>query len=328
MFEKSIGGNIKQTLEKNEILAVLRRVHLFSNLSLAEIENLMSLLKMVSYQSGETVFKEGDPGDSFFIIKSGNVEIVKAGVILRTVTKNDFFGEKSILLNEKRTATVICKENSYFWVLNNRDFFNIIDPQIKKQLLKRIELQDDSISLNDLEHKKKIGFGMFGRVYLVHNTKTKANYALKSVSRPKISKYKIHENLVLERKILLQLDHPMIMKLVKTFKDEQQIYFLMELVQGLDLFDVMREVHLIDEQTSTFYISCLMLILSYLHENRIVYRDLKPENIMIDEAGYPKLIDFGTAKIIENRTYTVLGTPHYMAPEVINGTGYSIEADY
>ena len=118
------------------------------------------------------------------------------------------------------------------------------------------------------------------------------------------------------------------MKLVKTFKDEQQIYFLMELVQGLDLFDVMREVHLIDEQTSTFYISCLMLILSYLHENRIVYRDLKPENIMIDEAGYPKLIDFGTAKIIENRTYTVLGTPHYMAPEVINGTGYSIEADY
>mmetsp|Transcript_3225 Transcript_3225/g.2968 ORF Transcript_3225/g.2968 Transcript_3225/m.2968 type:complete len:145 (+) Transcript_3225:1-435(+) len=65
-----------------------------------------------------------------------------------------------------------------------------------------------------------------------------------------------------------------------------------------------------------------------MHERDIVYRDLKPENIMIDEEGYPKLIDFGTAKIIQGRTYTIVGTPHYMAPEVILGKGYGISADY
>jgi cGMP-dependent protein kinase len=58
-----------------------------------------------------------------------------------------------------------------------------------------------------------------------------------------------------------------------------------------------------------------------------VHRDLKPENVMIDEMGYPKLIDFGTAKVVEGRTFTIVGTPHYMAPEVISGKGYRLAAD-
>ena len=66
----------------------------------------------------------------------------------------------------------------------------------------------------------------------------------------------------------------------------------------------------------------------YLHARDIIYRDLKPENVMIDEQGYPRLIDFGTAKILEGRTYTIVGTPHYMAPEIITGKGYDYNADY
>jgi cGMP-dependent protein kinase len=69
-------------------------------------------------------------------------------------------------------------------------------------------------------------------------------------------------------------------------------------------------------------------MLKYLHNLNIIYRDLKPENIMIDEHGYPKLIDFGSSKIITGRTYSLLGTPHYMAPEVILGKGYSFKSDY
>jgi cGMP-dependent protein kinase len=64
-----------------------------------------------------------------------------------------------------------------------------------------------------------------------------------------------------------------------------------------------------------------------LSERNIVHRDLKPENVMIDEMGYPKLIDFGTAKVVEGRTFTIVGTPHYMAPEVISGKGYRLSAD-
>jgi protein kinase A len=58
-------------------------------------------------------------------------------------------------------------------------------------------------------------------------------------------------------------------------------------------------------------------MLEHLHSLKIAHRDLKPENIMIGTDGYPKLIDFGTAKTIQDRTYTCLGTPQYIAPEVL-----------
>ena len=71
-----------------------------------------------------------------------------------------------------------------------------------------------------------------------------------------------------------------------------------------------------------------MLAVRYLHQRKFVYRDIKPENIMVLENGYIKIIDFGTAKKIEDKTKTTMGTPHYMAPEMILGSGYSFEVDY
>ena len=68
--------------------------------------------------------------------------------------------------------------------------------------------------------------------------------------------------------------------------------------------------------------------MKYLFKNGIIHRDLKPENVIIDEDGYPKLMDFGISKIISGRTFTIVGTPHYMAPEVIIGKGYSLPVDY
>jgi cGMP-dependent protein kinase len=65
--------------------------------------------------------------------------------------------------------------------------------------------------------------------------------------------------------------------------------------------------------------------MEFLHTNHIIYRDIKPENVMVDSKGYIKLIDMGTAKNLKNksgRTFTIIGTPHYMAPEIIRGKGY------
>ena len=325
-LERILGTTLQQVISQNQILGVMKRVQILRTLPDSSLERLISRLNIVEYAKDEVIFKQGDKGDAFFIIESGLVEIYKDDVLIRSITTHDFFGERAVLFNEVRTATVLAK-GAKCWVLTKDDFLDLVAKSKRKQILKRIELQNDNVALADLTLVKVLGKGMFGVVFLAHNYTTKISYALKSVHKSKVFEYKLSENLKLERSILMQIDHPFIVKLVKTFKDSTRVYFLMELVQGMDLFDVIRLFPVMDEGKSLFYVGCLVLIIEHLHERNIIYRDLKPENIMVDEDGYAKLIDFGTAKIIKDRTYTVVGTAHYMAPEVIKGTGYSLEAD-
>ena len=93
------------------------------------------------------------------------------------------------------------------------------------------------------------------------------------------------------------------------------------------MFDILREIGLVSKSIATYYMGTLILAVEYLHNLGIVYRDLKPENSVIGHDGKVYLIDMGTAKqLTENnsyRTFTIIGTPHYMAPEVFQGKGYS-----
>ena len=327
-FEKALGGSFTEVTANNEALELLKRVQLLRGLTQESFLALLQVLKIQEYSDKEVIVQQNNPGDSFFIVKKGKVEVVKDGVKLRSVTKHDYFGERSVLFNDFRSASVIANGDVTCWVLSKEDFLNILDESVRFQLIKRIELQDDSIALEDLCIVKTLGKGMFGNVFMcVHKEKGQL-YALKTVDRRKIERYEIQENLVQERRIMLELDHVFIVKLIRTFKDEKRIYLLMELVRGMDLFDVLRQLGLVTEQDSRFYTACLLVMLEHLHERDIIYRDLKPENVMVDEEGYPKLIDFGTAKRVQGRTYTIVGTPNYMAPEVILGKGYNYLSDY
>ena len=102
----------------------------------------------------------------------------------------------------------------------------------------------------------------------------------------------------------------------------------MDYIKGKELFDVIREIGLLNKFQAQFYGASLMLAVEYLHERKFIFRDIKPENVMVLENGYIKLIDFGTAKAIKDKTSTIIGTPHYMAPEVILGDGYSFQVDF
>ena len=89
------------------------------------------------------------------------------------------------------------------------------------------------------------------------------------------------------------------MQFLRTYKDKNNLYFLVQYIKGMELFDVMREIGLLNTYDSQFYIASLLLCIEYLHTNLIIYRDIKPENIMVDSEGYMLLIDMGTAKFLK-----------------------------
>ncbi|OMJ84662.1 hypothetical protein SteCoe_14181 [Stentor coeruleus] len=326
-IEEILGGKIESVFNQNDMLPILRKVSVLRYLSKSKFQSVVRAFKIIKFNVNEIIFCQNDQGDKFYIIKSGKVDIIKDGTVVRSINIHDYFGERSILFNDTRSASAVANTEVVCWVLDRSDFLRIVDENIRKQLISRIELQDDSIVLNDLLPVKLLGKGMFGCVYLTAHKEKETQYALKTVTRQKIASFDIFDNVILERKILLQLDHCMIVKLIKTFKDNLRLYFLMEYVRGMDLFDVLTFLGKLSQKNGAFYTACLVLIIENLHEREIVYRDLKPENVMVDEEGYLKLIDFGTAKFVTGKTYTTVGTPHYMAPEVITGSGYTQTAD-
>mmetsp|Transcript_12874 Transcript_12874/g.24175 ORF Transcript_12874/g.24175 Transcript_12874/m.24175 type:complete len:152 (-) Transcript_12874:1311-1766(-) len=120
-----------------------------------------------------------------------------------------------------------------------------------------------------------------------------------------------------------QLHHPFILKMVSVHQDEKTIMVLLNLVQGGELYSIMKKSKdsILTKREAIFYASCILEALHYMHTQTIIYRDLKPENVLIDNDGYAVMVDFGFAKQIRGKTFTLCGTPWYIAPEVILGRG-------
>jgi protein kinase A len=105
----------------------------------------------------------------------------------------------------------------------------------------------------------------------------------------------------------------------------------LELVQGGEFFSLLRKTGVLQIPHAAFYASQIVLIFQFLHKNKIVYRDLKPENLLIGRDGYLKLTDFGFAKRLDKnppRTWTLCGTPEYIAPEILLNKGHSFSVDW
>lgn len=102
----------------------------------------------------------------------------------------------------------------------------------------------------------------------------------------------------------------------------------MPYIAGGELFTYLRSEGNFAADQAMFYCAQVTLMFEYLQTKHILYRDLKPENVLIDEDGYLKLTDFGFAKVVETRTYTLCGTPEYLAPEVLLNKGHGKPVDW
>ena len=188
------------------------------------------------------------------------------------------------------------------------------------------------ITLDDFQTVKVLGTGAFGKVSLVYNEELKRYFAMKTLKKEYIKKYQQTKHTKEERKILETIDYPFISKLYYAFQTKKSLYMITEFMAGGEMFHHLHDCGHFDENRARFYIAELVLAIDHLHKHNILYRDLKPENILLDEIGHIKLTDFGLSKIMNNiekdKTYTVCGTPVYVAPEVLTGQGYDKLVDW
>jgi len=208
--------------------------------------------------------------------------------------------------------------------------------------------------MQDFKTVAHLGTGSFGRVTLVQaRTQLEGepkSYALKAVSKVAVIEGGQLEHLQDERQLLMSLEHPFILSLYTTFQDRDFVYFLTESVLGGELWSVIYEgVSMSDPSMAgyglpvdqaRFYAATVIEALGFMHFKGVAYRDLKPENLMIDDLGYLRVIDLGFAKKVpfvtedEGRiqvfpkTYTMCGTPEYLAPEFIFNKGHDHSVDY
>ena len=188
------------------------------------------------------------------------------------------------------------------------------------------------VKIKDFEKLNTVGLGSYGRVCLCKKKKSGKVYVMKILKKNDIIKQKQVDHVYSEYTILSKLKHPFIVQLIGVnFEDPKYIYFILEYIQGGELFTLLRSNVTFPVPQTKFYIAHIITVFEYLHSKNIVYRDMKPENILINKNGYLKLTDFGFAKQLDSekaKTYTLCGTPEYLAPEIILNKGHGKAVDW
>ncbi|KAK9795533.1 hypothetical protein WJX73_010591 [Symbiochloris irregularis] len=345
--------------------ALMRLPSLKKHMPEATIEQLAGVFQLKTYDAGEVIAIAGSRTDRIFVIKSGGVVLSQKELVLDKVTGRVAFpaalgGQrlgpgtvhsqiKMIPGTIRQSSMVALKKNTEVLSSTWDDAVDALGDHlglymvIKKQQQAAAD-QDSPPSPGDrsassarrakvpyhqLTQGRIIGTGQFGMVRIVQHKGTGETFALKCIHKAPITQLKQVDHTVNERRLLETISTDFAVRLVAAYQDATDLMLLQEWVGGGELFHHLDREGSFNEPTAAFYAANVVLGMSQLHAQGIIYRDLKPENLLIDSKGYIKIADFGFAKYIgERKTFTICGTPDYQAPEVITRKGTDKAADY
>jgi len=235
-----------------------------------------------------------------------------------------------------RTYYVQCsdEENLHSWMTAVNGVIKKTEPIAQEKLDKESQNGDQNkkISVDDFRKIKVIGKGGFGRVLLVEKKDTKKVYAMKILKKGVIAARGEIEHTRTEKSVLSKLDHPFLAKLHWSFQTDENLYFVMDFINGGELFHHLSIEKRFSDDRARFYAAEIVSGMEYLHTHGVIYRDLKPENLLLSHRGHIIMTDFGLSKeglhAEDSRTGTFCGTPEYLAPEIIKGEDYTKSIDW
>jgi len=194
-------------------------------------------------------------------------------------------------------------------------------------MLSKGDSRAQDLHLQALTPLRFLGAGGFANVFMCRHQPTGKLLALKCILKSLVLRKKKQRQVLAEKQALMCSPHPCIIQLLASFADSQHLYFAMEIALGGELFALLEEKNSLPEHAARYYAGALTLAIGHLHSYGFIYRDLKPENVLLDIQGHLKLCDLGLAKRAE-RAWSVVGTPQYLAPELLRGEGATTAADW
>jgi len=335
-----------------EYMQIFSSVPLLMPLLTAEKTEMAKVIVEVTFNAEELIVEQGAPGNTFFILVEGKVAVVKDGLIAGELEANlakntvPYFGERALLYQEARAATVKVISESARCLMLDKDAFDEHMGLLKEVLenaLKSMRGGDerkkkahhpgdpdrDKILHKELIQCGRIGCGGYSTVDLVQRQDTGESYALKSISKGYIVAAKMKGAVANEKDVFYMTSSPFIIKLFETYSTKSTLCFLLEAALGGELFTTYKKQGLFGSDVHTrYYIAGVAYALEHMHDRKVIYRDLKPENLLLDHKGLLKLSDLGSAKLTTGTTYTVVGTPDYFAPEMVKASGHDCALDW
>lgn len=211
------------------------------------------------------------------------------------------------------------------------DLYESVQHSLARELSNRRWVLENrnKVKMSDLTIGPVVGEGTFGRVKIVFGNDEKLSYALKVQKKEMLIQCDQVEHVNSEARLLATCNHPFILRLIASYQDAADLYMILEMILGGELFMYHQEQGKFTLEAARFYAANVMTAFSYLNALGIVYRDLKLENLLMDKTGYLKVVDFGFAKVLkEGYSFTFCGTPDYMAPEFIMWKPHSFPCDW
>ena len=368
----------------DQVYMFLNSVPLLDKLSNNHKLSMANEITEETHEQGCVIIKEGDVGSRFYIIKDGEAAVISNGKEINRLFRSDFFGERALLKDEPRIATIITTKQTTLLSIDHNTFIRILGPlqdHVEREqstiagrvcrlvpsgsnagkrerthvALRRADgtqrnlmgYQDDIREICGhgdccLHEVGILGKGAFSTVFKVNEMTSGRVFALKRVAKESV--VSCSTQIFDEQNISRNLAHTFCVRQHASFLDDRYLYMLLDYMGCGDLLDLCVDRHHtvsggccifseprgMIEETARFYVGCIVLAIEHLHNESMAHRDIKLENVMIDSGGYARLGDFGFSKSIPEgtRTFTLCGTPGYIAPEVVLGKGYSVQCDW
>eukprot|EP01029_Cantina_marsupialis_P026482 TRINITY_DN7145_c0_g1_i1.p1 TRINITY_DN7145_c0_g1~~TRINITY_DN7145_c0_g1_i1.p1 ORF type:complete len:1039 (-),score=269.75 TRINITY_DN7145_c0_g1_i1:137-3253(-) len=328
-------------LKKNNLMRVLKR---------GLMQRLIERIDIITLPKGKEISAAGKPSPAFFIVLKGSVSIMSNGSEVGQLNVPECFGESS-LLNETDYESYVAAEEVKLGRITREKFEGTLGPideltrkhTVARERQRRVSFQLLSkqqkeglfkLTLNKLEVSSLVFQHEHFAIKRVLHRDTGKTFALKIYNKNQVVKVKQQQQVMRERNLLVSEEFMtsscvFIPRVATVFQDDSNLFFLMrsKLRPDLNLLKILSESFSLAH--SKFYAASLVLALERLHQVGVVYRSLTPELLGFDDRGYIQLLDFTSAKVVEeDRTFTLVGNPEYLSPEQVKQTGHGLGADW